>query len=41
MLLKIKENLSDILDGPTMFMKTSNLIFEATMFMKRNTLSWE
>jgi hypothetical protein len=40
MSLKTKENRSDILDGPTMLMKTSNLIFKATMFMKRNTLSW-
>ena len=27
MLLKTKENKSDNLDGPTMFMKTNNLIF--------------
>ena len=39
MLLKIKENRSDILDGPTMLMKTSNLSFGATMFLKRNALS--
>jgi len=27
MLMKTKENRNDILDGPTMFMKTNDLIF--------------
>jgi hypothetical protein len=41
MFLKIKGNRSDILDGPTILMKTSNLFLKATMFMKRNILSWK
>jgi hypothetical protein len=39
MSLKIKENRSDNLDGPTMLLKTSNLIFKATMLMKIKVLN--
>ena len=41
MLLKTKENRRDILDGPTILMKTTNLTLKATMFMKKNILSWK
>jgi predicted RNA-binding protein len=39
MLMKTKEERSDILDGPTMLMKTHNLVFEATIVMKKRQLS--
>ena len=38
MLLKTKENRSDILDDPTMLMKINDLFFEATIYMKRKGL---
>jgi hypothetical protein len=39
MLLKTKEEHSDILDDPTISMKINDLIFKATMFMKRKGLN--
>ena len=39
MLQKTKEESSDILDGPTIFMKTNDLFFEATISMKIKILS--
>jgi hypothetical protein len=38
MLLKTKENTSDILDDPTIFMKIKDLFFKATICMKRQGL---
>lgn len=37
--IETKEESSDILDGPTIFMKTNDLFFEATISMKINILS--
>ena len=39
MLLKTKEEHSDILDDPTISMKIKDLIFKATMFMKGKELN--
>ena len=38
-LLKTKEECNDVLDDPTISMRIKDLIFEATMFMKRKELN--